>query len=145
VLDTEFEIKKLCSFLELEYEETLLKSSNQVNKRETFFDSWKNQPNSEISTSSLEKYKNSTQNFEKLYSMKLTNDFAILQGTKEHYLLDLMKQYRYEIKDIDILKIKQQKKCKYHNTNNKTWKEVLLSYLIEQNKEMSRIEVTCAV
>jgi hypothetical protein len=143
VLNPEREIKKLCIFLELEYEETLLEKDYQVNKRETFFDSWENEPNSKISTSSLKKYKNSNQNFERLYSMKVTYDFAKLQNIKEYYLLDLMEQYGYEIEDINIVKIKQQKKCRYHHSNNKTWKEILLNYLIEQNNEMSRIELSC--
>lgn len=57
-----------------------------------YFDSWNNNPNERISSSSVYNYKNSRQNFKKIFSLKLTKEAAELQGCKEYYLIDLIKK-----------------------------------------------------
>ncbi|MGB5920023.1 sulfotransferase family protein [Arcobacter sp.] len=102
VTNPETEIKKLCHFLNIEFDNSLLSPKNKKNRRDKFFDSWNSNPNEEISTKSIGSYKKSNINFNKICNMKITSEYANLQNIKEYTLIELMNKYNYDYEDFLI-------------------------------------------
>jgi hypothetical protein len=116
VLNPKDEIKKIFNFLNIEYEDEVLKPKLATNRDNNYFNSWTYKPTDEIKSDAIEKYKNSSIDFSKIFSMKITKEFANLQSTKEYYLIELLKYYKYDISDINFeYYIKKKKRKKIDN------------------------------
>jgi len=115
VTNPEIEIKKICSFLNVEYAPYLLNPKEEKNRRDTFFDSWSSNPTKDISTSSIGNYKKSNIDFEKVCNMRITIEYAKLQNIPQFTLLELMDKYNYSYEDFAI---KQKKEFEKIYTKN---------------------------
>lgn len=96
-------IRKICTFLNIDFENTMLdETKHENNKGLEPFKCWHNQPNKGISQTSVGIYKKSIETYDEIFSMKLTKEFADLLQCKEEYIIDLMKKYKYDISNIDF-------------------------------------------
>jgi hypothetical protein len=108
VLEPVQALNKLCEFIGIPFQQAMVDGATNENRN--YFNTWRNQPNDKISTSSVEKFRKSKVNFDEVYSMKITSQFAQLQGTEEFYLIDLMKKYNYDVSGIKFDSYKQKRK-----------------------------------
>ena len=108
VLEPVQALNKLCEFIGVPYQSAMI--SGDTNKNRSYFNTWQNRPDGQVSTSSVEKFRKSKVKFDEVYSMKITSQFARLQGIEEFYLIDLMKKYNYDVSGIKFDSYKQKRK-----------------------------------
>lgn len=94
-------IKSICFFLGIQFYNEMLNPDAEAHKKEDYFTSWKNIPGSKISNSSLNRYKDSDIKFNNILKMRISNEFASLQGIKRYTIVKLMEKYDYKIEDFD--------------------------------------------
>jgi len=108
VLNSIHVLNKLCDFIGVPYQSAMI--SGDTNENRSYFNTWHNRPDGQISTSSVEKFRKSKVDFDEVYSMKVTRQFAQLQGIDEFYLIDLMKKYNYDVSGIKFDSYKRKTK-----------------------------------
>lgn len=99
VKDTRNEISRLFEGLELQMENGVL--TNRHNMFDIFgnrihLSSWRAAPTEEITTTGVDRYKESGLNFSYMNKLQLTKEFASVLGTKQYTVAELAKEYGYE-------------------------------------------------
>ena len=94
-------LKKICSFLCVEFETSMISHTNGEKKR-LIHQSWKNIPTKKITNKSVGRYKYeiSKSDLEYFYSLKLTNYAKELLGSKMFNTKDLLFFLNYEVEPI---------------------------------------------
>jgi hypothetical protein len=100
VLENEKIMKKLCSFIGVEYKKEFFSSDKYSSKKLHKFSghsSWHTSADNSISKKSLFKYKDSKIKFNKIYSMKLTEEYSSFLNIPQYSLTDMANIYNYDI------------------------------------------------
>lgn len=97
VLKPEIILNQVCEFLgvSFNYEDFQAQNNNSGVQRNHQISSWNNSPFGKISSSSLNKHKTSSINFDILYNMKLSKDYANFLGQDHISFRDLANKYGY--------------------------------------------------
>ena len=141
ILNPHQELESLCRFIGIVFTDDMINPiSKAENRRDSYFDTWSSNPNSTISKNSLYKYKNSSEDFGEIYSMKITKNFSELQHCEELYLIDLMKAYNYETDGIEFQQYYNKKKKYLPIREGLSLKTKLKDLIIEKHASISRVE-----
>ena len=139
-------IKSICIFLGIPFYDDMLNENENEHKKNDYFTSWKNTPGSKISTGSLNRYKNSDIKFNNIFKMRISDEFATLQGIKRYTIIELMEKYDYKIEDFDnndcnnYVKYKQndfiyKKDLKYNIKN------FIEKILLNEKRNISKVDI----
>lgn len=96
------EIKKICLYIGIDFDEEMLNPEKTNNRRDDFFETWHLSPHEQVNKKAIGSYKKSMIDFEKIWNMKITSEYAKLQNIKEYTLLELMDKYKYGYQDFRI-------------------------------------------
>lgn len=98
VVNPDGTLKQICFFLDIEFKRTFFSCDTNRSKKIVQwkgFNSWQCDPSGGISAKSLGKYKKADTDFSELYSMRLSDTYAEILGTKQYTILELMNEYEY--------------------------------------------------
>jgi len=133
-------LKEICGFVGVSFQESMIKAQSSGEIRNSF-DTWKNNPNAGISTSSIGKYIQSDITFDDVFSMKVTKSFAKLQGIEEFYLIDMMKRYDYDITGVDFQHFKNRSKKELRPHKSNRFLGRLVDYIMGYAYSYARVEL----
>ncbi len=141
-------IKSVCFFLGIQFYDEILNPNEEEQKKGDYFASWKNIPGSKISTNSIGRYKKSNIKFNNIIKMRISDDFALLQGIERYTIFELMEKYNYNIEgfgDHNCNNYIEYKQNNYIHNNKFKYniKNLIGKILLNEKTIISKVEI-CA-
>lgn len=140
VLENENTLKKLCSFIGVDFKKEYFSSDKYSSKKLHKFSghsSWHTSADNSISKKSLFKYKESKIKFNKIYSMKLTEEYSSFLDIPQYSLIDLANEYNYNI-DLTDKKVEFLDREVYYKRKNSN-KMRFYNFVLRNNKYINKV------